>query len=111
MDAIFRTKTRDVWVRAFQARDLLVQPVMDYLEIGQDEQAWANGYLVDVPDENGKRWPMVGSPVHLSRTPAQIKRQAPEFGQHTEEVMLEAGYSWDEIAVLRTRGAFGVPSA
>ena len=32
-------------------------------------------------------------------------RPAPEFGQHTEEVMLELGYSWDEIAVVREAGA------
>ena len=54
---------------------------------------------------------MIGSPVHLSKTPAQIRRQAPEFGQHTEEVLLEAGYSWEEIATLRERGAFGFPPA
>jgi crotonobetainyl-CoA:carnitine CoA-transferase CaiB-like acyl-CoA transferase len=109
MDAIFATKTRDEWVAAFQARDLLVEPVADYFEIGQDEQAWANGYLVNVPDETGQDWTMVGSPVHLSKTPARIERQAPEFGQHTEEVLLEAGFSWDEIEAYRTQGAFGSP--
>ena len=107
MDAIFATRTRDEWVSAFQARELLVQPVADYLEVGADPQAWANGYMVQVPDEHGEMWPMVGSPVHLSKTPAQITRQAPAFGQHTEEVLLEAGYTWAELSALRERGAFG----
>ena len=107
MDAIFATKTRDEWIALFHAQDLLVQPVMDYLEIGKDPQAWANGYIVEVPDENGKAWPMVGSPVHLSKTPAQLKKQAPEFGQHTEEVLLESGFTWDEVEAYRAKGAFG----
>ncbi|MEI7924883.1 MAG: CoA transferase, partial [Chloroflexota bacterium] len=107
MDAIFATRTRDEWVQAFQERSLLVQPVADWLDVGRDPQAWANGYMVQVPDELGQPWPMVGSPVHLSKTPAQIRAQAPAFGQHTEEVLLELGYSWDDISALRERGAFG----
>ena len=107
MDAIFATRTRDEWVQAFQARSLLVQPVADWLDVGRDPQAWANGYMVQVPDEVGQPWPMVGSPVHLSKTPAQIRAQAPAFGQHTEEVLLELGYSWEEVSALRERGAFG----
>jgi crotonobetainyl-CoA:carnitine CoA-transferase CaiB-like acyl-CoA transferase len=111
MAEIFARKPRDEWVRLFHERDLLVQPVADYLEIGADEQAWANEYLVNVPDEAGREWPLVGSPVHLSRTPAHVGRLGPEFGQHTEEVMLEAGYSWPEIEALRDAGAFGFPLA
>jgi len=34
---------------------------------------------------------------------------APELGQHLEEVLLETGYEWGEIEVLRARGAFGAP--
>ena len=107
LDAVFATRTRDEWVRAFHERDLLVQPVADHLEVGRDPQAWANGYMVEVPDELGTLWPMVGSPVHLSKTPARITRQAPAFGEHTESVLLEMGYSWDDLIALRARGAFG----
>jgi formyl-CoA transferase len=55
--------------------------------------------------------PMVGSPVHLSKTPARITKMAPEFGQHTEEVLLESGFTWEQIADLQGRGAFGAAPA
>jgi crotonobetainyl-CoA:carnitine CoA-transferase CaiB-like acyl-CoA transferase len=41
---------------------------------------------------------MVASPVNLSDTPATYRMPAPEFGQHTEEVLLEYGYRWEDIA-------------
>jgi len=110
MDEIFLTRTRDEWVEAFHAADLLVEPIMDYLEIGEDPQAWANDYIVKVPHpDDGAIIPMVGSPVNLSKTPARIEKMAPHFGQHTEEVLLEAGYSWEQIAAFQERGAFGSP--
>jgi crotonobetainyl-CoA:carnitine CoA-transferase CaiB-like acyl-CoA transferase len=43
-----------------------------------------------------------GSPLELSKTPAKIKVEAPELGQHTEEILTETlGYTWEEVAKLR----------
>jgi formyl-CoA transferase len=36
-----------------------------------------------------------------------VQGTAPELGQHTEEVLLEAGYGWDDIARLKDAGALG----
>lgn len=65
-----------------------------------------------VPREDGEDVPTVGPPVRLSRTPGSLRHLAPELGQHTEEVLLEAGLDWDEINALRETGAFGeIPTA
>jgi crotonobetainyl-CoA:carnitine CoA-transferase CaiB-like acyl-CoA transferase len=42
--------------------------------------------------------------VRLDKTPGSVKCEAPEFGQHTEEVLMDlAGYSWEEIAALKEK--------
>lgn len=108
---VFVTKTRDEWIAELSPR-FMVQPIRSYLEIAEDEQAWANGYLDYIPREDGDDVPTVGLPVRLSRTPGGLRHLAPELGQHTEEVLLEAGFEWDEINGLRERGAFGeIPAA
>jgi crotonobetainyl-CoA:carnitine CoA-transferase CaiB-like acyl-CoA transferase len=48
---------------------------------------------------------MVASPAEFSGTSAPPPTMAPEFGQHTEEILLELGYDWDHIATLREAGA------
>ena len=47
----------------------------------------------------------LGVPVKLSRTPGDPSRPAPAFGEHTEEVLREAGYSAEEVAALLESGA------
>jgi CoA:oxalate CoA-transferase len=45
---------------------------------------------------------VVGIPVRLSATPGTLRLPAPEFGQHTEEVLTEVlGYSWEDVGRLR----------
>ena len=46
----------------------------------------------------------VNNPMRLSKTPAAIRMAAPEFNQHTEEVLLEVGLTWDQIAKLKEKG-------
>jgi crotonobetainyl-CoA:carnitine CoA-transferase CaiB-like acyl-CoA transferase len=53
----------------------------------------------------------LGAPVKLSRTPADPTRPAPAFGEHTEQVLAEAGYSAEEVAAMLASGAAAGPSA
>ena len=61
--------------------------------------------LVARIDDGGSEISVVGSPLRMSATPTKVGGSVPELGQHTEEVLLEIGYSWDEIEQLRTDGA------
>ena len=104
-DEIFTTKTRDEWVEAMRRRGIICQPVLDYAEVAEDPQARANGYITEVPHPEAGSLTEIGVPVHLPETPGAPKRSAPKLGEHTGEVLAEAGYSAEVISGLRERGA------
>jgi len=106
-DIAFAQRPADEWVAKLNEEGVFAARVNDYSDLPNDPQVRANNYIVDVPREDGPPIPMVPTPVQLSKTPAHIRSVAPELGQHTEEVLLEAGYSWPEIESLRTAGIVG----
>jgi crotonobetainyl-CoA:carnitine CoA-transferase CaiB-like acyl-CoA transferase len=106
-DALFATRPAQEWVRVFSEADLLAAMVNDYADLAEDPQTLANGYITDVEAPDGETLKMVGLPVVFSKTPGRIKGLAPEFGEHTEEVLLEAGLDWGEVVELRQAGAIG----
>jgi CoA:oxalate CoA-transferase len=109
LDEIFSTKPANEWVRLFSDANLMATHLNDYLDVGGDPQALANGYITEVARPNGAPpVKMVGPPILFEKTPARIRGLAPEFGQHTEEVLREAGYSWEEIGDLSANGIIGI---
>lgn len=106
LDEKMATKTRDEWVQRFESlgAPFAYCPVQDYYDVLQDPQVLANDYVVEFDHPTAGRVKMIGYPIRFSQTPMRIQREAPEFGQHTEEVLMEHGYSWDEISQLRSDG-------
>jgi crotonobetainyl-CoA:carnitine CoA-transferase CaiB-like acyl-CoA transferase len=100
LDEAFSTADTATWCERLSAAGLRHAPVRDHAEVIADPDVWANGYLVNVDGTD-----VVAAPVRFSATPAQPSAVAPELGQHTEEVLLELGYSWDDIARLQDAGA------
>lgn len=105
LDAEFQKKTREEWGTIFDKEDVWWSPVQTIPEALEDPVALANGIVVDVP--NGEEAPMrmVATPVDFYGTPQAPQGPAPELGQHTEEVLLELGYTWEEIAGMKEQGA------
>jgi crotonobetainyl-CoA:carnitine CoA-transferase CaiB-like acyl-CoA transferase len=100
-DQRFATKTRDEWIKILKEEDCIFTPVQTPLEVSNDPQALANNYFIGVQHPEWGAINMVGFPWNFSGTPAQWQRKAPEFGQHSEEILSEIGYSKDDIAKLK----------
>ena len=104
LDEVFRTRTTDNWCEVLGEAGLRFAPVRDHGQVVSDPGVWANGYLTHAEGAAGTR-AVVVPPVDFSASPAGADSTVPELGQHTEEVLLEVGYSWEEITALRDAGA------
>jgi len=104
LDTIFRTRPNHEWAEILGAARLRYAVVRDHTEVIADPGVWENGYLATVAGPAGDE-DVVATPVRFSATPAEPSAFAPELGQHTEEVLLEAGLTWEEIGALRDSAA------
>ena len=93
------------WLDELTAVDILVTEVADYRMLLNNEQARVNGYLQELDHPTAGRVLVSGTPITYNGEVRTESPPAPEMGQHTEEVLLEFGYSWEEIAALRDEGA------
>jgi crotonobetainyl-CoA:carnitine CoA-transferase CaiB-like acyl-CoA transferase len=103
LDAIFATRPMAEWAATFQEHDVWWAPVNYIHELAGDEMVRAAGAFVNVPGPEGDI-EMVATPADFSDTRWEPRGYAPELGQHTEEVLLELGYDWEQIIPLKERG-------
>jgi formyl-CoA transferase len=104
LDKAFARHTLDEWRVKLATMEGPWATMQTPAEIRSDPQALANGYLPEVDGGDKGRFRLVGSPVQFDEQVFTL-RPSPEMGQHTEEVLLEGGLSWEEIAALKDSGA------
>ncbi|HEY6395780.1 MAG TPA: CoA transferase, partial [Candidatus Binataceae bacterium] len=93
------------WLKELNEGDILATEVVDYRTILESEQAKANGYLQELDHPVAGKVLVSGAPVSINGEVTHQALPPPEHGQHTEEVLLELGYTWEEIGALRDSGA------
>jgi alpha-methylacyl-CoA racemase len=102
---IFRGRTREQW-RAFNdEHDAMIEPVLELDEALSSELVREREMVISYEQPELGEVKQLGFPVKLSRTPAGVHRPAPALGEHTVEVLQEAGYSADQVQALEESGA------
>ncbi len=97
-------RTLEEWKPILDEYQLIYSPAQDPTDVAKDEQAWANDFFAEVEHPTLGKINLVANPIKLSKMPSSIRTTAPQSGQHTEEVLLENGYTWDDIARFKEQG-------
>jgi crotonobetainyl-CoA:carnitine CoA-transferase CaiB-like acyl-CoA transferase len=103
LDQVFATKPQAEWLETLRhGGDFIFSAVSSIEELPEDPQVRANDYVIDFEHPRYGKTQMLGMPVRLSETPGKVRLPAPEFGEHTEEILTGLlGYSWEQIGALR----------
>ena len=103
VEEVFLGKDRDDWLPIMRAHHVPVGPVNSFLDLAEDPDALANGYIVEQDDRRWGTQKVVGHPFHLSATPARVGNWTPELGEDTRAELRTAGFSDEEIDGLLER--------
>jgi crotonobetainyl-CoA:carnitine CoA-transferase CaiB-like acyl-CoA transferase len=100
LDGVFASRSYAEWKDILSKLDAPWAPVQSIEELLTDPQVIANQYLGDVIVEGGPTYRLPTVPVQFDEQPPGL-RPAPEHGEHTESLLLELGYDWDQIMALK----------
>ena len=104
IEAVTKLRPRGHWLALFEDHGVPCGPINSYADVFDDEQIAARGMVVETDHPTLGRLRTLGSPLKMSRTPPQPGRPAPLLGQHTDDVLREAGYAPADVAALRAAG-------
>lgn len=97
----------DHWIEKLNAAGVPCGRVMALPDVLKDPQVLAQEMVIESHDPGRAPVKMTGFPVKLSQTPCRLRHGAPDLGQHSEEILVEAGYDHEQIAKLREDGIVG----
>jgi crotonobetainyl-CoA:carnitine CoA-transferase CaiB-like acyl-CoA transferase len=102
---IFRSRTRAEWKAFNDEHVCCIEPILDMDEVLESDQVRERGMVVSYEQPQLGEVRQLGFPIKMSRTPAEVHRHAPALGEHTAEVLGEAGMSEEQVAALISSGA------
>ncbi|MCH8897025.1 MAG: CoA transferase [Chloroflexi bacterium] len=100
LEETLRQHTTDYWLQLLDQAGVVAGPIYDMAQVYADPQVKARNMLVDLEDAELGLLRHIGIPIKLSETPGAIRRRAPALGEHSREILLENGYSNEEVGRL-----------
>lgn len=104
ISAVMKAKPTTHWRARLQAAGIPHGPINDLQAVFADHQVQARNMVVEMAHPTAGSVKLVGSPLKLSRTPVEMKRHPPLYGEHTTQVLSRLGYSPDELDEMRRNG-------
>jgi crotonobetainyl-CoA:carnitine CoA-transferase CaiB-like acyl-CoA transferase len=98
------TRPSSEWLELFHQHDIWSGPVYGYADVVSDPQIAHNGTFVEFEHPTEGHVKMPGFPIKFSKTPSEIVRGAPQIGEHSREVLREAGFTSEAIDKLISTG-------
>jgi crotonobetainyl-CoA:carnitine CoA-transferase CaiB-like acyl-CoA transferase len=98
-----KKRTAKEWTTLLKEAGVPNGPINDMKTLFEDRQVHARQMVVEMAHPTAETIRLVGSPLKLSRTPVEIKRHPPLYGEHTEEILKELGYSESTIRSMREK--------
>lgn len=107
LKSTFLSRPSAHWLLALEAAEIPCGPIHTLDRTFAEPQVAAREMLIDLPHPTAGKVPLVGSPLKFSATPVDYRLPPPLLGQHTDEILLELGYSTEQISALRAEGVLG----
>jgi crotonobetainyl-CoA:carnitine CoA-transferase CaiB-like acyl-CoA transferase len=104
LDAEFGSRTLAECVQLLEGQEGPWAVYQLPIDVFEDEQVRANGFIQQVAGANGAEFDLVSNPVQFDNLPPAMDR-APELGEHTESVLLDLGLTWDDLISLKEKAA------
>ena len=99
-----KSKTYAEWSAIFAGLDSCTEPVLSFQEACEHPHITARAMLVNVPQLDGGQQRQLASPFKFSATPPSYQFAGVILGQHTVEVLTQAGIAEEQIAQLKSKG-------
>jgi crotonobetainyl-CoA:carnitine CoA-transferase CaiB-like acyl-CoA transferase len=104
LEPLFRTRAVAEWMTRLEAADVLCAPINTYADLDADPQIRATGMFREQEHPRAGRVRTLGSWTRFEKTPGTLRLPAPALGEHSGEVLREAGLGSGEVEQLRQRG-------
>jgi len=103
--AVFGQKTRDEWVKILNEHDIPCAPVYDIGEVPHDPHVTSRKMIYQMETEAFGELNQLATPIRMSQTPLSVRSPPPKLGEHTLQILQEAGYSMNDAERLKAEGA------